>query len=443
MPETLRPLANFTPSLWGDRFSSITLDTQLLEKYSKEVQVLKEEVKDMLILGDVGAEKMVLIDTLERLGVSYLFEKEIEELLEKMFPNFDKYSHVFHDNLFIVSLHFRVFRQHGYKLSSASSSSSFSAPLFLSLSTRPLDTGSTLSAADVFKKFKDGNGEFKESISSDVMGMLSLYEATFLKTHGEDILDKAFCFTKAKLESLKPHLSPDLAEQVTHALYQSLQRGIPRVEAWNYISIYENDASRNEKLLRLAKIDFNRLQMLHKEELCEITRWWKDWDLRTHIPYVRDRAVECFFYSTANCFEPQCSLARLILTKTMIMVSVLDDTYDAYGTYEELKCFTNAVHRMSVRNWWMEQMGLEYCVKEPVGVWFTLTEGSWDVYEWRVFEIGEADSLRVGVEDMDRLGSNEDPDRFCGGVGVGVGVEVGKVEEGRVCGTMAHGDCVG
>ncbi|KAH7839875.1 hypothetical protein Vadar_009872 [Vaccinium darrowii] len=321
MPETLRPLGNFSPSLWGDRFSSFTLDTQLLEKYSKEVQVLKDEVKDMLVVDDVGggksgAEKMVLIDALERLGVSYLFKKEIEELLENMYPNFDKYSHVFHDNLFMVSLHFRVFRQHGYKLSS-----------------------------DVFEKFKDSNGDFKESISSDVMGMLNLYEATFWKTHGEDILDKAFCFTKARLESLKPHLSPNLAEQVTHALYQSLQRGIPRVEARHYISVYENDASKNEKLLRLAKIDFNRLQMLHKEELCQISRWWKDWDLRSHIPYVRDRAVECFFYSTENYFEPEYSVARLILTKTMIMISALDDTYDAYGTYEELKCFTNAVLR--------------------------------------------------------------------------------------------------
>ncbi|KAF7112783.1 hypothetical protein RHSIM_RhsimUnG0193200 [Rhododendron simsii] len=324
MPDTLRPLGNFPPSLWGDRFSSFTLDTQLLEKYSTEVEVLKEEVKDMLVLdhddvgdgGKSGAEKMVLIDALERLGVSYLFQKEIEELLENMFPKFEEYSHVFHDNLFMLSLHFRVFRQHGYDLSS-----------------------------DAFERFTDNNGEFKETISSDMMGMLSLYEATFLKTHGEDILDKAFCFTKAGLESLKPHLSSNLAEQVTHALYQSLQRGIPRVEARHYISVYEKDASRNEKLLRLAKIDFNRVQMLHKEELCHISRWWKEWDLRSHIPYVRDRAVECFFYSTAVCFEPQYSLARLILTKTMIMISVLDDTYDAYGTYEELKCFTNAVQR--------------------------------------------------------------------------------------------------
>ncbi|KAH7859014.1 hypothetical protein Vadar_030399 [Vaccinium darrowii] len=129
-----------------------------------------------------------------------------------------------------------------------------------------------LIAAGVFKKFKDYNENFKETISNDVKGLLSLYEATYLKTHGEDILDDAFCFTKARLESLKPHLSPDLAEQVTHSLYQSLQRGMPRIETRSNISFYEKDPSRDEKLLRLVKIDFNRLQMLHKEELCHFSR---------------------------------------------------------------------------------------------------------------------------------------------------------------------------
>ncbi|KAH7858258.1 hypothetical protein Vadar_021788 [Vaccinium darrowii] len=318
-PETVRPLANFLSCLWGDRFSSFTLDPQLHEKYSKEVEVLKEEVKDMLIAAGKPAKKMVLIDTLERLGVSYLFAKEIEELLERMFPNFEEYSHVFEDDLFMVSLHFRVFRQHGYDLSSC-----------------------------VFKKFKETTGNFKETISNDVKGLLSLYEATYLKTQGEDILDDAFCFTKARLESLKPHLSPDLAEQVTHALYQSLQRGIPRVEARSYISFYEEDPSRNEKLLRLAKIDFNMLQMLHKKELCHLTRWWKDLDLLSDAPYVRNRAVECYFVAYASYFEPRYSLARLILSKLTLMISVLDDTYDAYGTYEELKLFTDAMQRWDI-----------------------------------------------------------------------------------------------
>ncbi|KAH7853623.1 hypothetical protein Vadar_004800 [Vaccinium darrowii] len=312
---TLRPSGNFLTSLLGDRF---TLDSQLFETYNTEVELLKEEVKDMLVEYSFGGgkpeEKMVLIDTLERLGVSYLFEKEIEDPLERMFPKYEEYSNVFHDNLFMVSLHFRVFRQHGYNLSSS-----------------------------VFEKFKDCNGKFKETMSIDVMAMLSLYEATFLKTHGEDILDEAFCFAKSRLESLKAHLSPNLAEQVTHALTQSLHRGIPRIEARYFISVYENDASKNEKLLRLAKIDFNRLQMLHKEGLFHISRWWQDLDLRSDLPSVRDVALESFFISTSICFEPQYTLARLIVTKIIILAAALDDIYDACGTYEELKCFTNAV----------------------------------------------------------------------------------------------------
>jgi hypothetical protein len=315
---TPRPSGNFITSLLGDQSGSFTLDTQLLETYSTEVELLKEEVKDMLLEYNFGGgkpeEKMVLIDTLERLGVSYLFEKEIEDLLEHMFLKYEEYSTVFHDNLFMVSLHFRVFRQHGYNLSSS-----------------------------VFEKFKDCNGQFKETISSDVMAMLSLYEATFLKTHGEDILDEAFCFTKSRLESSKAHLSPDLAEQVTHALTQSIQRGIPRIEARYNISFYENDGSRNEKLLRLAKIDFNRLQMLHREGLFHISRWWKDLDLRSDVPAVRDVSLESFFIATSICFEPQYSLARLIITKTIILVTAIDDIYDACGTYEEIKRLTNAV----------------------------------------------------------------------------------------------------
>ncbi|KAH7845316.1 hypothetical protein Vadar_000581 [Vaccinium darrowii] len=327
MPDqTLRPLGNFKPSLWGDRFCSFTLDNQLFEKYSKEVEVLKEEVNDMLVVNDAGGyksapEKMVLIDALERLGVSYLFEKEIEENLEDMFKNFEDYSHVFHDDLFMVSLHFRVFRQRGYNLSSS-----------------------------VFKKFTNDNGEFKETISNDVRGMLSLYEATYLRIHGEDILEEAFRFTKAGLESLKPYLSPDLGDHVAHALYQPLHRDVSRIQARYYISFYENDPSRNEKVLRLAKIDFNRLQMLHNEELCHLFRWRKELNIMPHIPYARNRAVECYCFGLACFFEPKYSLARLIHAMSNIVISALDDTYDSYGTYDELKLFTNALMRSCFDN---------------------------------------------------------------------------------------------
>lgn len=121
----------------------------------------------------------------------------------------------------------------------------------------------------------DKNGEFKEEIiGNDVKGVLSLYEASYVRGHGEDILEKALVFTKGHLMRILPEIieSP-LGKQVIYALEQPLHRGVPRLEARHYISIYEEDQeTKNEALLRLAKLDFNLLQMLHKKEICEITR---------------------------------------------------------------------------------------------------------------------------------------------------------------------------
>ena len=74
-------------------------------------------------------------------------------------------------------------------------------------------------------------------------------------------------------------------------------------------------------------------------------RWWKDLDFATKLPFARDRIVECYFWIVSVYFEPQYSLARKILTKVISMTSILDDIYDAYGTLEELKPFTEAIER--------------------------------------------------------------------------------------------------
>ncbi|KAK2997297.1 hypothetical protein RJ639_026295 [Escallonia herrerae] len=53
--------------------------------------------------------------------------------------------------------------------------------------------------------------------------------------------------------------------------------------------------------------------------------------------------VECYFWAPGIFFEPRSSLARIILAKTLIMISILDDTYDAYSIVEELQIFAAAV----------------------------------------------------------------------------------------------------
>ncbi|XVF55954.1 hypothetical protein PTKIN_Ptkin06aG0077200 [Pterospermum kingtungense] len=87
--------------------------------------------------------------------------------------------------------------------------------------------------------------------------MLSFYEASQFRVHGEYILDEALAFSKAALESLVTKSSPNLAKRVTNALLHPWRKSIPQIDARKYITFYENDESMNETLLKFAKLDFN------------------------------------------------------------------------------------------------------------------------------------------------------------------------------------------
>ncbi|CAL5440083.1 unnamed protein product [Camellia sinensis] len=182
----------------------------------------------------------------------------------------------------------------------------------------------------VFNKFRDSNGEFKETVSNDVKGMLSLYEATYLKIRREGFLDEAHAFTIAQLQSVVggPHLSSDLTEQVMHALKQSIHRGFPRLEAKHFISFYEKDASRNETLLRLAKLDFNQLQLSDREELC-------------HISSVVERVG---FNIESSICEGQSSGVLFLVNICILRTLTLFQRWDA-SAMDELPDYMKALYR--------------------------------------------------------------------------------------------------
>ncbi|XP_028795997.1 (+)-gamma-cadinene synthase-like [Neltuma alba] len=115
--------------------------------------------------------------------------------------------------------------------------------------------------------------------------------------------------------------------------------------ARKYISIYQLQPSHNEALLTLAKLDFIVLQNLHQKEVADVRKWWNSLDVPGNLSYARDRIVECYFRILAVYFEPQYSLGRLILTKVIAVLSLIDDTYDASGTIDELTIFTDALER--------------------------------------------------------------------------------------------------
>ena len=68
-------------------------------------------------------------------------------------------------------------------------------------------------------------------------------------------------------------------------------------------------------------------------------------EFETRLPYARDRLVECYTWSVSVFFEPQYALGRRTLTKVIGITSIIDDTYDAHATIDELQVFTDAVHR--------------------------------------------------------------------------------------------------
>ncbi|KAF2287619.1 hypothetical protein GH714_001865 [Hevea brasiliensis] len=182
--------------------------------------------------------------------------------------------------------------------------------------------------------------KFNKAISNDVKGILSLYEASFVSMRGEDILDEAIAFARPLLESLAMQSSPHLAKHINDALSMPFHRGLPRVEARKFIYFYEEEESHNETLLKFAKLDYNRVQLLHKQEL----GGGKNWILQ-RVSLCKRQNCRGIFQSAGVQFEPNFALSRILLTKCIQILALVDDTYDSYGTLQELQCFTDALER--------------------------------------------------------------------------------------------------
>ncbi|PHT73291.1 hypothetical protein T459_24076 [Capsicum annuum] len=247
-------------------------------------------------------QKNDLLNIIQRLGVAYHFEREIEESLSYMYTHYEEWiGEVDGNDLYAIALCFRLLRQQGYYAS-----------------------------CGAFRKFINDKGNFKNELVNDVHGILSLYEAAQFRVHGEEIMDEALNFTITQLKLILPKLSnSQLAQQVNNALKFSIKDGVVRVETRKYISFNHE----NEVLLNFAKLDFNILQKLHKKELCGITR---------------DKLAEAYFWSLSVYFEPQYSVARKLSTKIAYFLTIIDDTYDIYGTLDEITFLTDAIERWNI-----------------------------------------------------------------------------------------------
>nr|QEY10190.1 terpene synthase 6 [Scutellaria barbata] len=321
----VRRSGNYKPSLWDfDYIQSLRTNEYTEEKYSRRASELTMQVKKMLDKEMDVVQQLELIDDLQRLGISYHFNNKIDKILNRIYVEHKMRRN--EDDLYSTALEFRILRQHGFKVSQ-----------------------------EVFDIFKNEEGDFKQSLGDNAHGLLQLYEASFLLTEGEDSLEIAREFATMKLHHLL-HLhqvDQHLSLLIPRALELPLHWRAERPNARWFIDAYETRPDMNPTLLQLAKLDFNILQATHQQELTHVSRWWKQTWLAETLPFARDRVVECYLWTIGGLFQPQYEYSRrgysrIMVTKLNLLITVMDDIFDAYATLDELLLFNNVIQRWDV-----------------------------------------------------------------------------------------------
>nr|UXF47962.1 terpene synthase 4 [Euphorbia poissonii] len=318
----IRRSANYQPSKWSFDFIE-SLTTQYAgDEYISKQEELKGEVKWMLKKCKNHLNKLEMVDTLERLGVSYHFDEDIEEFLRSIYCEYISKNYIKQD-INTTALQFRLLRQHGFNV-----------------------------PQEVFNSFKDEHGKFKEWLCEDIKGLLYMYEASFLSMGGEIILDELKEFALKNLQSYakKKGISGDdyVSKMVDHALEFPLHWRMQRAEARWFISVYEMSPFHNPLLFQFAKLDFNIVQDTYHQDLKHATRWWKKTGLREKLDFARDRPMEIFLWTIGVFCEPEFGYERRMFARVGSLFTVIDDIYDVYSTLLEAQLFTDVVDRWDV-----------------------------------------------------------------------------------------------
>nr|UXB54290.1 nerolidol synthase 1 [Atractylodes lancea] len=289
-------------------------------------------------------EDLIMVDSLQRLAIDYHFEDEINLILRRRYMQFINTDLFEHQNLYEVSLCFRILRHKGFQVS-----------------------------ADIFTKFKGNDENFEEKLNNDIRGLMALYEASQLSTEGEIILDEAANFSFQLLHHAMKSLDDDQARMVRHTLENPYHKTVALFNLNNYIEDFSDKV-----LQELAELDFSMVQSVHQMELNQISSWWRDMSLCQDLSLARDQPLKWYLWSMAALTNPKLSTQRIDLTKTISLVYIIDDIFDVYGTVDELTIFTEAINRCDINA--IEQ--LPYYMKSSFKALYDITnEIAIKVYE--------------------------------------------------------------
>ncbi|GLT32046.1 hypothetical protein SLA2020_067400 [Shorea laevis] len=239
------------------------------------VEVFKLKLRKV---GGGSFECLVMIDAVQRLGIDHHFVRHNEEVLAKRYALFCKYG-LRGRNLDEVALSFGC-----------------------------SDNMVTRFQQGYLTEFKDEKGRFKHELSTDITGLMELYEASQLIIEGEDILDEAREFSAKHLKAWEEKLDHYHARVVKNTLEHPYHKSQSRDMASSFLANLQGCT--NEwmyALQRLAMKDFRFVQSLHQQEIMQIFRWWNNLGLAKELEFVRDQPVKWHIWSLACLAEPSLS----------------------------------------------------------------------------------------------------------------------------------------
>nr|QWD59167.1 ent-atiserene synthase [Aconitum carmichaelii] len=270
--------------------------------------------------------QLCMVDSLERLGISPHFKKEIGNVLDKTYNSWLTRDEEIFLDVSTSSMAFRILRVHGYDVSS-----------------------------DALAQFdEEGFSNTLGGYLRDAGAVLEVYRASQIVLPDEVFLEKqktwSSAFLKNELSKVAMHadrMYEWISNEVDMALTYPYKPNLPRVEHRRTVEHYNFDNLRilkssyrplgidNKDLLHLAMEDFNLCQLMYQNEFKELERWVKE-NRIDKLKFARQKQVYTLFSSAATLFPPELSDARLSWAKFSILTTVIDDCYDLGGSREEL-----------------------------------------------------------------------------------------------------------
>lgn len=336
-----RRIGDYHSNLWDDNFIQSLSSPYGASSYGEHADRLIGEVKEIFNSFSIADGELIspvndllqqlwMVDNVERLGIDRHFQTEIKVALDYVYRYWSEEGigcgrdSAFTD-LNTTALAFRIFRLHGYTVSS-----------------------------DVFEHFKDQKGQFAASANDTELqtrSVFNLFRASLIAFPEEKVLEEAEKFAAAYLKAALQTLPVSgLSREIQYVFDYRWHSNLPRLEARSYIDILADNTisgtpdANTKKLLELAKLEFNIFHSVQQKELQCLWRWWKEWGC-PELTFIRHRYVEFYTLVSGIDMVPEHATFRLSCVKTCHLITILDDMYDTFGTIDELRLFTAAVKR--------------------------------------------------------------------------------------------------